>query len=59
MYEVVFFKTESGAVPAQEFLDNLPIKLREKTLRGLCCFRSSAPSFVGRKRSTFETVCSS
>ena len=49
MYEVVFFKTESGAVPAQEFLDNLPIKLREKTLRGLVLLQELGPQLRGEE----------
>lgn len=33
MWEVEFYQTETGRVPAQEFLDQLDTKLRAKALR--------------------------
>lgn len=35
MYEVIFYEKDNGEAPAEEFLDGLPLKLREKTLRSL------------------------
>lgn len=43
MYEVVFYESANGEAPVQEFLDSLPIKLREKTLRGLMLLQELGP----------------
>ena len=47
MYEMVFYERANGEVPAQEFLDSLPIKLREKTLRSLALLQELGPQLRG------------
>lgn len=59
MYEVVFYESANGEAPVQEFLDSLPIKLREKTLRGLMLLQELGPQLRERRRSTFEMAYSS
>lgn len=49
MYEVLFYEKEGGNAPAQEFLDSLPIKLREKTLRGLTLLQELGPLLRGEE----------
>ena len=39
MWEIVFYETESGAVPVQEFLDSLPRKHHAKALRDIDVLR--------------------
>ena len=49
MYEMVFYERANGEVPAQEFLDSLPIKLREKTLRSLALLQELGPQLRGEE----------
>ena len=49
MYEVVFYESANGEAPVQEFLDSLPIKLREKTLRGLMLLQELGPQLRGEE----------
>lgn len=49
MYEVVFYESANGKAPAQEFLDSLPIKLREKTLRSLMLLQELGPQLRGEE----------
>lgn len=51
MYEVVFYQDERGACPVRVFLDGLPIKLREKTLRGLMLLQEMGPQLRGEETS--------
>lgn len=47
MYEVIGYRTSAGSVPLQEFLDRLPVKLREKTLRSLLLLEEYGPKLQG------------
>lgn len=49
MYEVVFYERANGRAPAQEFLDSLPIRLREKTLRSLRLLQELGPQLRGEE----------
>ena len=49
MYEMVFYERANGEVPAQEFLDSLTIKLREKTLRSLALLQELGPQLRGEE----------
>ena len=40
MYEIIFYDTEDGKCPVQEFLDSLKPKLLAKTLRTIDVFGS-------------------
>ncbi|MBS5449919.1 MAG: type II toxin-antitoxin system RelE/ParE family toxin [Coriobacteriia bacterium] len=51
MYQVEFYETSGGAVPVEDFLDGLPIKLREKTLRGLLLLQEMGPALRGEESS--------
>ena len=35
MFELIFYETEKGKVPVEDFLKDLPVKLRAKTSRDL------------------------
>jgi phage-related protein len=43
MYEVVFYDTEGGKCPVQEFLDSLEPKLLAKTLRTIDLLEANGP----------------
>ena len=47
MYEVVFYEKANGEVPVEDFLESLPIKLREKTLRSLTLLQELGPRLRG------------
>ena len=49
MYEVVFYERANGEAPVQEFLDSLPVKLREKDLEEFDA-SSGARSSASRRR---------
>ena len=49
MYEVVFYERANGEAPVQEFLDSLPVKLREKTLRSLTLLQELGPQLRGEE----------
>ena len=49
MYEMVFYERANGEIPVQEFLDSLPIKLREKTLRSLKLLQELGPQLHGEE----------
>ena len=49
MYEVVFYEKANGEVPVEDFLESLPIKLREKTLRSLALLQELGPRLRGEE----------
>lgn len=49
MYEVVFYEKANGEVPVEDFLESLPIKLREKTLRSLTLLQELGPRLRGEE----------
>lgn len=52
VYQVTAYKKRDDRVPVQDFLDELPLKLREKTLRSLLLLQEFGPSLsVGMSRS--------
>lgn len=50
-YEVIMYETSSGTSPVIRFLDGLPIKLREKTLRSLQLLQELGPRLRGEESS--------
>lgn len=51
MYEVIGYTKENGDVPVQDFLDSLPVKLREKTLRSMLLLEEYGPFLHGEMSS--------
>lgn len=49
MYEVIGYQTESGEIPIQAFLQTLPIRLREKTLRSMLLLQEWGPRLRGEE----------
>lgn len=49
MYEVIAYAKPNGDVPVEMFLDSLPVKLREKTLRSLLVLREYGVELQGDK----------
>lgn len=43
MYEILFYETEDGKCPVQEFLDSLEPKLLTKTLRTIDLLEANGP----------------
>lgn len=49
MYEVVLYEKASSEVPVEEFLNALPVKLREKTPRALTLLEELGPRLRGEE----------
>lgn len=47
MYEVIGYVKENGDIPVRDFLDSLPVKLREKTLRSTLLLEEYGPLLHG------------
>lgn len=47
MYEIEHYISRSGRVPVEEFLNSLPVKLREKTVRSLMLLAEYGPALEG------------
>lgn len=57
MYQVTAYKKRDDRVPVQDFLDELPLKLREKTPRSLLLLQEFSPSLsVGMSRSMGDGI---
>lgn len=49
MYEVIAYRKADGEVPIETFLNGLPLKLREKTLRALQLLEEWGPRLGGEE----------